>query len=152
MVSRPYRLRRGLPLRTRRAADPRQTLIGVLDLDSPLPARFDAQDQAGCEALVASSFATWAASRLADYQPRFRCAGDLFTLKKQYISVYYGLGRPAAPLSEARRRMTPRHTCSRLEGSHRDPKIALPTRTHVAPQAIAISKSADIPIDTVPSP
>jgi L-methionine (R)-S-oxide reductase len=28
-------------------------LIGVLDLDSPLPARFDAQDQAGCEALVA---------------------------------------------------------------------------------------------------
>jgi L-methionine (R)-S-oxide reductase len=30
-----------------------QTLIGVLDLDSPLPARFDARDQAGCEALVA---------------------------------------------------------------------------------------------------
>jgi L-methionine (R)-S-oxide reductase len=30
-----------------------QTLIGVLDLDSPLPARFDADDQAGCEALVA---------------------------------------------------------------------------------------------------
>ena len=29
------------------------TLIGVLDLDSPLLARFDAQDQAGCEALVA---------------------------------------------------------------------------------------------------
>ncbi|WP_158928202.1 GAF domain-containing protein [Acidisphaera sp. S103] len=29
------------------------TLIGVLDLDSPLPARFDALDQAGCEALVA---------------------------------------------------------------------------------------------------
>jgi GAF domain-containing protein len=29
------------------------TLIGVLDLDSPLPARFDEQDQAGCEALVA---------------------------------------------------------------------------------------------------
>lgn len=28
-------------------------LIGVLDLDSPLPARFDATDQAGCEALVA---------------------------------------------------------------------------------------------------
>jgi L-methionine (R)-S-oxide reductase len=28
-------------------------LIGVLDLDSPLPARFDAVDQAGCEALVA---------------------------------------------------------------------------------------------------
>jgi GAF domain-containing protein len=28
-------------------------LIGVLDLDSPLPGRFDAQDQAGCEALVA---------------------------------------------------------------------------------------------------
>jgi L-methionine (R)-S-oxide reductase len=29
------------------------TLIGVLDLDSPLPSRFDAHDQAGCEALVA---------------------------------------------------------------------------------------------------
>lgn len=28
-------------------------LIGVLDLDSPLPARFDAEDRAGCEALVA---------------------------------------------------------------------------------------------------
>lgn len=27
-------------------------LIGVLDLDSPLPGRFDADDQAGCEALV----------------------------------------------------------------------------------------------------
>ena len=30
-----------------------ETLIGVLDLDSPLLARFDADDQAGCEALVA---------------------------------------------------------------------------------------------------
>lgn len=29
-------------------------LIGVLDLDSPIPARFDAQDQAGLEALVAA--------------------------------------------------------------------------------------------------
>jgi GAF domain-containing protein len=28
-------------------------LIGVLDLDSPTPARFDAEDQAGCERLVA---------------------------------------------------------------------------------------------------
>jgi L-methionine (R)-S-oxide reductase len=28
-------------------------LLGVLDLDSPRPARFDADDQAGCEALVA---------------------------------------------------------------------------------------------------
>ena len=28
-------------------------LIGVLDLDSPTPARFDAVDAAGCEALVA---------------------------------------------------------------------------------------------------
>jgi GAF domain-containing protein len=27
-------------------------LIGVLDLDSPSPARFDAEDSAGCEALV----------------------------------------------------------------------------------------------------
>jgi GAF domain-containing protein len=30
-----------------------EALIGVLDLDSPLPARFDADDQAGCEALAA---------------------------------------------------------------------------------------------------
>lgn len=29
-------------------------VIAVLDLDSPLPARFDAEDQAGLEALVAS--------------------------------------------------------------------------------------------------
>jgi L-methionine (R)-S-oxide reductase len=28
-------------------------LIGVLDLDSPEPARFDAEDAAGCEALMA---------------------------------------------------------------------------------------------------
>lgn len=28
-------------------------LIGVLDLDSPTPSRFDAEDQAGCERLVA---------------------------------------------------------------------------------------------------
>ena len=27
-------------------------LLGVLDLDSPLPARFDAADQAGCEMLA----------------------------------------------------------------------------------------------------
>jgi GAF domain-containing protein len=30
-----------------------KNLIGVLDLDSPLLARFDADDQAGCEAVVA---------------------------------------------------------------------------------------------------
>jgi L-methionine (R)-S-oxide reductase len=30
-----------------------ETLIGVLDLDSPLLTRFDTHDQAGCEALVA---------------------------------------------------------------------------------------------------
>jgi L-methionine (R)-S-oxide reductase len=30
-----------------------KTLIGVLDLDSPRLARFDARDQAGCEALAA---------------------------------------------------------------------------------------------------
>lgn len=28
-------------------------LVGVLDLDSPVPARFDAEDALGCEALVA---------------------------------------------------------------------------------------------------
>ena len=27
-------------------------VLGVLDLDSPLPARFDAEDRAGCESLV----------------------------------------------------------------------------------------------------
>ena len=27
-------------------------LLGVLDLDSPVPSRFDAEDQAGCEALA----------------------------------------------------------------------------------------------------
>ncbi len=30
-----------------------QTLLGVLDLDSPLPSRFDAEDQAGIEKLAA---------------------------------------------------------------------------------------------------
>jgi len=30
-----------------------ETLIGILDLDSPLLTRFDMHDQAGCEALVA---------------------------------------------------------------------------------------------------
>ncbi len=30
-----------------------ESVIGVLDLDSPLRARFDGDDQAGCEALVA---------------------------------------------------------------------------------------------------
>lgn len=36
-------------------------LIGVLDIDSPLPSRFDAADQAGCEAFVALL-----AARIAD--------------------------------------------------------------------------------------
>jgi hypothetical protein len=35
---------------------------------------------------------------------------------------------------------------------YRAPKIALPTRTQVAPQAMAISKSADMPIETVARP
>ncbi len=35
-------------------AGPAETgVLGVLDLDSPLPGRFDAADQAGCEALAA---------------------------------------------------------------------------------------------------
>ena len=38
------------------------------------------------------------------------------------------------------------------KAGYRAPKIALPTRTHVAPQAIAVSKSADIPIDTTGNP
>lgn len=33
-------------------------LIGVLDIDSPLPARFDADDQAGIEAIAAAFIAT----------------------------------------------------------------------------------------------
>jgi hypothetical protein len=40
----------------------------------------------------------------------------------------------------------------RILGGYRDPKMALPTRTQVAPQPIAISKSADMPIDTVANP
>ena len=32
------------------------------------------------------------------------------------------------------------------------PKIALPTRTWVAPTSIAVSKSADMPIDKVANP
>src|SRR5207248_217786 len=35
---------------------------------------------------------------------------------------------------------------------YRAPKIALPTRTQVAPQAMAISKSADMPIEAVVNP
>jgi GAF domain-containing protein len=30
-----------------------ETLVGVLDLDSPLPGRFDQDDRAGCETLAA---------------------------------------------------------------------------------------------------
>ncbi len=41
-----------------------KTLIGVLDLDSPRLARFDAQDQTGCEALVATIV-----RHLASFQP-----------------------------------------------------------------------------------
>jgi L-methionine (R)-S-oxide reductase len=41
-----------VPLLT--TAGPSDTgLLGVLDLDSPLPGRFDAADQAGCEAIAA---------------------------------------------------------------------------------------------------
>ena len=31
-----------------------ETVVGVFDLDSPLPGRFDEQDRAGCERLVAA--------------------------------------------------------------------------------------------------
>jgi len=41
---------------------------------------------------------------------------------------------------------------ARGHGPYRAPKIALPTRTQVAPCAIACSKSADIPIETTASP
>lgn len=34
-------------------------LLGVMDLDSPQPARFDAQDQAGLERLAATLLAHW---------------------------------------------------------------------------------------------
>ncbi len=53
-VPRAYRLRRGEPLRAGRAGrDATARSIAVIDLDSPLPARFDADDQAGFEALAA---------------------------------------------------------------------------------------------------
>ena len=52
-ISRPYRLRRRVPLGTRRAAVRGGAVLGVLDLDSPLPGRFDIEDQAGVERLAA---------------------------------------------------------------------------------------------------
>ena len=46
-----------MPLLTRAGpskSGPAETgVLGVLDLDSPLPGRFDTEDQAGCEALAA---------------------------------------------------------------------------------------------------
>lgn len=39
-----------------------EKLIGVLDIDSPLPARFDAEDQAGLEAIAAAFVASLAAA------------------------------------------------------------------------------------------
>ena len=86
-----------------------ERLLGVLDLDSPVLARFDEADRAGCE-MLAHRGASFGAHRLT--------------------------GRRRAYRSEP----------------YRCPKIALPTRTQVAPQAMAISKSADIPIDSTPSP
>jgi GAF domain-containing protein len=35
-------------------------VLGVLDLDSPLPGRFTAEDQAGCEGLAATLLASLA--------------------------------------------------------------------------------------------
>lgn len=40
-----------------------ETLIGVFDLDSPVPGRFDADDQSGLEAIAACYVAAWAAAR-----------------------------------------------------------------------------------------
>jgi GAF domain-containing protein len=45
--------------------DPAGNLVGVLDLDSPEPARFDADDQAGLERLAAVYVASIAAGRIA---------------------------------------------------------------------------------------
>ena len=52
-LSRPHRLRFRLAVRTGGAADPGGAVIGVLDIDSPIPSRFDAIDQAGIERLAA---------------------------------------------------------------------------------------------------
>ena len=51
-VSRPYRLRRRQPVRTGRADLAGGRVIAVIDLDSPTPARFDAEDAAGIEAIA----------------------------------------------------------------------------------------------------
>ena len=86
-------------------------LLGVLDLDSPVLARFDEADRAGCEMLAQVG--------------------------------------SAAPGRYLRRQICPARGSNAF---YRCPKIALPTRTQVAPQAIATSKSADMPIDSTPSP
>ena len=52
-VSRPHRLRHGVTFRTGgAAADIGDDLLGVLDLDSPVLARFDEADLTGCEMLA----------------------------------------------------------------------------------------------------
>ena len=58
-LPRPYRLRCGVAFGTGGAAvrggahdDAASALIGVFDLDSPLPARFDVEDQQGLEAIA----------------------------------------------------------------------------------------------------
>jgi GAF domain-containing protein len=52
-LSGPHRLRRGEPVGAGGADRRGRPLLGVLDLDSPIPARFDAADAAGCEAVAA---------------------------------------------------------------------------------------------------
>ena len=56
---------------------------------------------------------------------------------------WHGLSRATSSEGLSVQRRPPNYRC---------PKIALPTLTQVAPHAMAISKSADIPIDRTPSP
>ena len=100
-------------------------LLGVLDLDSPVLGRFDDAGPGGLR-VAGRVMLRHGSAALAQPSLRSRDAGE---------------GREGASIE-----------LHRYRHSYRLPKIALPTRTQVAPQAIAISKSADIPIDTTPSP
>jgi hypothetical protein len=79
-------------------------------------------------------------------------AGLVPAIYANAVPRHPGAGAPGGV--DGRRRGPPQRKNSSIAAKpvYRPPKIALPTRTQVAPQAMAISKSADIPIDSVPNP